>query len=335
MKNIKNKKEIIIPKKISKGSCIRVIAPSRSLSLLSKDVIDEAVKRFEENGFKISFSENVYENDEFNSSSIKSRVEDVHAAFSDKSIDAILTVIGGYNSNQLLDYLDYSLILNNPKILCGFSDITAIANAITVKTGLITYTGPHFSSWAMKHGFEYSLEYFIKCCVEDKPFNLLASNEWSDDLWFLDQEKREFIKNDGYWVVNEGRAIGRTVGAHTRCFNALQGTEYWPDLENTIFMLEEDAEINPPLFDRQLQSLIHQPDFNGVKGIIIGRFQKETGMTKKFLKKIISEKRELDNLPIIANVDFGHTTPATTLPIGGEMEIEVNKESAKIVIIKH
>ncbi len=335
MNIVENNKKIIVPKKLSKGSHIRVIAPSRSLSLLSKEVIDIAKKRFEENGFRLSFGKNVYESDEFNSSSIKSRVEDIHKAFSDKDVDAILTVIGGYNSNQLLDYLDYSLIHNNPKILCGFSDITVIANAITAKTGLVTYTGPHFSSWAMKYGFEYSLDNFIKCCVENESFDLLSSDKWSDDLWFIDQEDRKFIKNEGYWVINEGQAEGRTVGAHARCLYALIGTEYWPNLEGTILMLEEDEEINPPLFDRQIQSLIHQPDFKGCKGIIIGRFQKKTGMTKKLLQKIISEKKELNNLPIIANVDFGHTTPSATLPIGGKIKIEASKEKTKIVIINH
>jgi muramoyltetrapeptide carboxypeptidase LdcA involved in peptidoglycan recycling len=81
------------------------------------------------------------------SSSIASRVEDIHAAFSDSNVRGILTVIGGFNSNQLLDSLDYELIKNNPKILCGYSDITALATAITAKTGLITYSGLHFSTW--------------------------------------------------------------------------------------------------------------------------------------------------------------------------------------------
>jgi len=327
--------QTVIPKKIKKGGHIRVIAPVRSLKLLSDDSKKEAIDRLEKFGFTLSFGRNVDEMDEFNSSLISSRIEDLHEAFADKSVDAILTVIGGYNSNQLLQYIDYDLIAQNPKIICGFSDVTAFANAITAKTGLITYVGPHFSSWGMRYGFEHSQEFFKKCCMEESSFELVQSKEWSDDPWYIDQENREFIPNDGYWVMNSGNASGRIVGGHVRCFNSLQGTQYWPGLENSILILEEDAEINPPLFDRQLQSIIHQPDFSGVRGIIIGRFQKETKMTRELLQKIINTKKELKNIPIIANVDFGHTTPLMTLPIGGTIEFSAIVNGTKIKIIEH
>jgi muramoyltetrapeptide carboxypeptidase LdcA involved in peptidoglycan recycling len=332
MTDIKN---IIKPKKIEKGAHIRVIAPVRSLKLLSDDSKKEAITQLEKIGFKLSFGKHADEIDEFNSSSIESRIEDLHDAFADKTVDAILTVIGGYNSNQLLQYIDYELIAQNPKIICGFSDVTALANAITAKTGMITYIGPHFSSWGMKYGFEYSLENFAKCCMEEIAFDLLPSKEWSDDPWYIDQEKRDFITNDGYWILNPGHAIGRVVGGHVRCLNALQGTQYWPGLDDTILILEEDAEINPPLFDRQLQSLVHQLDFSGVKGILIGRFQKETKMTRVLLQIIIDTKKELQSIPIIANVDFGHTTPIATMPIGGSLEISATIDNAKIRIIEH
>src|SRR3989338_11186385 len=209
MNDIKN---IIKPKKIEKGAHIRVIAPVRSLKLLSDDSKKEAIAQLEKIGFKLSFGKHVDEIDEFNSSSIESRIEDLHDAFADKTVDAILTVIGGYNSNQLLQYIDYELIAENPKIICGFSDVTALANAITAKTGMITYLGPLFSSWGMKLGFEHSLEYFVKCCMENASFQILPSKKWSDDMWFVDQEKREFIKNDDFWIVNQGHAVGRIVG---------------------------------------------------------------------------------------------------------------------------
>lgn len=328
-------KNLIKPKKIKKGSRIRIIAPVRSLKLLSETIIKEASDRLEEFGFKLSFGKRVSEIDEFNSSSIKSRVEDLHEAFANKNVDAILTVIGGYNSNQLLRYIDYELIAKNPKIICGFSDVTALANAITAKTGMITYIGPHFSSWAMKHGLEYSIESFVKCCMEESAYDFVPSKEWSDDPWYLDQEKRDFISNEGYWILNTGHAFGRIVGGHVRCLNALQGTQFWPGLDDSVLILEEDAEINPQLFDRQLQSLIHQYDFQGVKGIIIGRFQKGTKMTREILEKIIKTKSELQNLPIIANADFGHTTPLAALPVGGSMEMMAMVDNVKIRVIEH
>lgn len=328
-------KNTIKPKRIKKGDHIQVIAPVKSLKFISNQSIEEAITRLEKFGFKLSFGKHIAEIDEFNSSSIESRIEDLHNAFADKEVDAILTVVGGYNSNQLLKYIDYDLISQNPKIICGFSDVTALANAITAKTGMITYIGPHFSSWGMKYGFKYSLENFVKCCMEDGAYDLSPSEEWSDDLWYIDQEKREFITNDGYWILNSGHAFGRVIGGHVRCLNALQGTQYWPGLDDSILILEEDAEINPPLFDRELQSLIYQSDFIGVRGILIGRFQKETKMSRKLLEKIISTKSELKNIPIIANVDIGHTTPITTMPVGGSLEIMADDKKVNIRIIEH
>lgn len=328
-------KNIIKPKRIKKGDHIRVVAPVKSLKFVSDISKKEAIERFEKFGFKLSFGKHVNEIDEFNSSSIESRIEDLHDAFSDKNVDAIFTVIGGYNSNQLLQYIDYNFIAKNPKIICGFSDVTALANAITAKTGMITYLGPHFSSWGMKLGFEYSLKYFIKCCMENVSFQVLPSKEWSDDMWFADQENREFIKNEGFWNMNPGHAVGRVIGGHTRCLNALQGTDYWPGFEDSILVLEEDEEIHPPLFDRQLQSLIHQLDFSGVKGILMGRFQKKTKMTKNLLQKIISTKKELNNIPIIANLDIGHTTPQMTIPVGGSLEMTALNDTTTVNIIEH
>lgn len=328
-------KSTIKPSKIKKGAHIRIIAPVRSLKLLSDDSRRGAIEQLEKFGFKLSFGKHVDELDEFNSSSIEARIEDLHDAFADKEVDAILTVIGGYNSNQLLQYIDYELIAQNPKIICGFSDVTALANAITTKTGMVTYIGPHFSSWAMKYGFEYSLEYFVKCCMEENSFDLAASKEWSDDPWYINQEEREFITNDGYWVLNAGHAIGRIIGGNLMTITLLNGTKFMPSMEDAILLIEDDSESLPQHFDRNLQSLIHQVDFSGVKGIIIGRFQKETKMTKELLRKIISTKKELQNIPIIANVDFGHTTPIATMPIGGSLEISVTIDSAKIRIIEH
>jgi muramoyltetrapeptide carboxypeptidase LdcA involved in peptidoglycan recycling len=328
-------KNILRPQRIKRGDHIRVVAPAKSLKFISDQSKNEAIGRLEKLGFKLSFGKHIDEIDEFNSSSIESRIEDLHDAFSDKKVDAILTVIGGYNSNQLLRYLDYDLIAQNPKIICGFSDITVLANAILAKTGMITYIGPHFSSWAMKYGFEYSQDFFEKCCMKSDSFEISPSEKWSDDQWYIDQEKRSFIANEGHWIINTGHATGRVVGGHIGSLNALQGTEYWPGLDDSILVLEECDEINPRFFDRELQSIIHQPDFNGVKGILIGRFQKETKMTQSLLNKIISEKRELKNMPIIANVNFGHTTPIVTLPIGGSLEISAKKGYTKILIIEH
>ena len=320
----------MIPSKLKSGDEIRIVAPSRSLAIISKDTRIIGDARFKELGLKLSFGKHVNEMDDFASSSIKSRVQDLHDAFNDKKIKAIISVIGGFNCNQLLRYLDYELIKNNPKILIGYSDTTALQNAIYAKTGLVTYSGPAYSTFGMKKGFEYTLDYFKRCLFSNELIEIKPSVEWSDDTWYKNQESREFIKNKGFYVINKGTIIG----ANLCTLNLLQGTEYMPSLEDSVLFLEDDEESNPLLFDRDLQSLIHQPGFNKVKGIVIGRFQKVSKVDYNLITQIIKSKKELDKIPVIYDADFGHTSPMITFPIGGTVEINASKNPS-IKIIEH
>jgi len=326
----------IYPAKLKSGDEVRVIAPAQSMSLISKESREIANKRFADMGLKLTFGKHIEESDDFASSSIESRIKDLHEAFSDKNVKAVSTVIGGFNSNQLLRYIDWELIKNNPKILCGFSDITALNNAIFAKTGLVSYSGPHYSTFGQKLYFDYTLDYFNKCLMSDEPFEIKPSENWTDDAWYKNQDDRKLIKNEDWWAVNEGKAYGVIIGANLCTFNLLQGTEYFPKFpRDTILFIEDDEMSNAATFDRDLQSVIHQPGFENVKGIIIGRFQKVSQVTNKLLIQIIKTKKELNRLPVMANIDFGHTSPIITFPVGGEVVLEVNGEKIKLEIVKH
>lgn len=325
----------IFPDKLKAEDEVRIIAPSRSLTIITPKSREIANKRFEELGLKLSFGKHVEETDDFASSSIKSRIEDLHEAFADKNVKGILTVVGGFNCNQLFRYIDWNLVKNNPKIFCGFSDITALNNAIFAKTGLITYSGPHYSTFGQKLYFDYTFDYFKKCLFTDDPFEVKPTESWSDDKWYKNQNNRKLIPNKGWLVINEGQVEGTILGANLCTFNLLQGTEYMPPLKDSILFLEDDCESKPHNFDRDLQSLIHLPDFSGVKGIVIGRFQKVSEMTDSLLTQIIKTKNELSGIPVIANVDFGHSDPKITFPIGGSCKLEVKKDSRLLQIVKH
>lgn len=312
-----------------------MIAPARSLSIIVQNLRDIAKGRFEELGLQLSFGKHVDETDDFLSSSVESRIADLHDAFSDKNVKAILTVIGGFNSNQLLDYIDWGIVRNNPKILCGFSDITALNNSFFAKTGLVTYSGPHYSSFGQKLYFDYTPDYFKKCLMSSEEFEVLPSKEWSDDEWYKDQDERNLLPNEGFWVLNEGKAQGTILGGNLCTLNLLQGTQYMPDIKDAILFLEDDYESQPHHFDRDLQSLIQLSDFKEVRGIVIGRFQQGSNMSKDLLQKIIRSKGSLVGIPIVANIDFGHTSPMFTLPIGGTVDLTASSNAAKLTITEH
>ncbi len=304
---------------------IRVVAPSRSMKIIAGDCRELATKRLQEMGHTVSYGKNVEAMSDFVSASVEEKLADLHEAFADKSVEMIMTAIGGFNSVQLLNKIDYDLIAKNPKPLCGFSDITALTCAIHAKTGIKTYSGVHYSSLGMLKGAEYSIEYFKKCLFGKEPFEVKAAGEWSDDAWFLDQENREFIKNSGHWVLNNSSAKGKIVGGNLCTFNLLQGTSYMPSLKDCVLFIEDDADTKDVIFDRMLHSLSMQKDFDTVRGILIGRFQKPSNISRETLEKIVATKEHLKKIPVIGNVDFGHTTPIITFPIGGVCEIKDGK----------
>lgn len=327
--------EKIVPPRLKRGDVVRVIAPALSMSIIAAETRFYADENFKKLGLKLQFGKHVEESDKFNSSSIASRVSDLHDAFADSRVKAIFAVIGGFNSNQLLEYIDWGLIKNNPKIFCGYSDITALQNAILAKTGLVTYSGPVYSTFGQKILDEYSIDNFKKCLFTESPYRLAAPEFWTDDHWYMDQDNRHPIKNQGYWVLQTGKASGQLIGGNLCTLNLLQGTEYMPSGRQVVLFLEDDDETNALLFDRDMQSLLQTGYFSDIRGLVIGKFKKASRLSMSDLALIIASNKRLKGIPIIANVDFGHTDPRITFPIGGKVSIEADNSHAEINILEH
>lgn len=323
-----------IPQKLKPGDEVRIIAPSRSMAIINDETREIAAQRFRELGLTVSFGAHVEECDEFSSSSITSRVDDLHDAFRNPNIKAVITILGGFNANQMLPHIDWELIRNNPKIFCGYSDITILCNAILAKTGLVTYYGPHYSTFGMRDYFQYNLDYFTQCLMGDQPINVVPSDEWSDDTWYIDQANRAVSTNKGWDVVHPGTASGTIIGGNLNTLNHLQGTEWMPSIENAVLFIEDDSETRDVLFDRDFVSLTQQPGFSTVRAIVIGRFQRDSHISEEILRNIIARNEALRSIPIIANVDFGHTYPMITFPVGGKCEIDTS-DTSSIIITEH
>lgn len=289
------------------------------------DVIEA---RFAALGLRLTFGEHVDERDDFESSPVASRVSDLHAAFADPQVAGILTVIGGFNSNELLPHLDWELIAANPKIFCGYSDITAVQNAILARAGLVTYSGPHWSSFGMRDHFEQTQRWFAQALFDEGPIDLRPAQAWTDDLWFLDQDNRTAHPGPGWWPLRPGTAAGRIIGGNLGTLNLLQGTGYMPSLGGALLMVEDDAASDADTFARNLTSLLQLPDAFGVQGLVIGRFQHASGVTRFLLEQIIARQDRLAGLPVLGNVDFGHTNPLATFPIGGRAALTVGATSS-------
>ena len=310
----------MIASKLKLGDEVRVIAPSRNLTEVRQDIHRHAVDFWAKEGFNLTFSKNCREVGKYHSSSVASRVEDIHEAFCDPNVKMVITCLGGFNANQILRHLDYDLIEKHPKILCGFSDITAIHNAIYAKTGLVTYHGPHYGTFAFEKEAEYTKNAFFDCVIKDASIVVTPSEA---------AEK--------YCTIQEGTCEGTIIGGNLCTLNLLQGTPYMPDIRNKVLFLEDDNIVGPYFgyeFDRNLESLLQTEGADTIKGIVFGRFDDSCGLTVERITDIIQGKVP-DNIPVIFGADFGHVFPMITFPIGGTAKITAIKDGVEIEILSH
>lgn len=310
----------MIPTKLIQGDEIRIIAPSSSLSRVIPEIHDRSLACLREQGFKVTFSKNCREMDSFKSSSIQSRVEDIHEAFNDKNVKAVMACIGGFNVNQILSHIDYALLSSNPKILCGYSDITALLNAVYAKTGMVTYHAPHFAAFGFLREQEYTQKLFSECMMCEKPISIVPS----------DTAQR-------YTVIQAGECEGEIIGGNLCTLNLLQGTPYMPDIKDKVLFIEDDNIMGDYFtfeFDRNLQSLLQVKGAESIRGIVFGRFDECCKMTKDMIRTIITDKVSPD-IPVIYGVDFGHVYPMISFPIGGKVRVSAKDSKIDIQIVKH
>jgi muramoyltetrapeptide carboxypeptidase len=313
---------VVRPAVLQPGDEVRVVAPARSRTLvLEHDETALIERRFSDLGLRLSYGDHVDEMDSFDSSSIASRVADLHTAFADPAVRGIVTVIGGFNSNELLPHLDWELIGRNPKVFCGYSDITALQNAILARSGLITYTGPHWSTFGMRDHLEQTVSWFRQALLSDDAYDVTPASYWTDDAWFLDQDHRVVEPSTGWWPLTPGTAAGQLVGGNLCTFNLLQGGPYRPSLAGAVVLVEDDGLTNPVEFARDLTSLLQLPDAAELSALLIGRFQRVSGIDRHILRQIMERQPVLNGVPVLANIDVGHTNPLATLPIGGQVEV--------------
>ena len=316
----------MIPDKLKSGDEVRVVALARSASDIDERVLERAKVALESLGLKVTFSKNAFSRNQRGCPTDDEKVEDLQEAFMDENVRCILAAIGGFNSNQMLCKINWQIIKVNPKIFGGFSDITVLNHAILAKTGLVTYAMPNFYCFGLPPEANYSLEYFRRCLFADQPAELVVqqSETFYDFPWNYDEvSPRQALENSGPRVVQSGSAEGVMIGGNLCSLNLLNGTEYFPRIEGDIILCIEDDSYDsiPETVERNIQSLMQQPFFRQVKAILVGRFQGESRATNDMISDIILSKSIDSKIPMIVNLDFGHTDPKFTYPVGGKCEV--------------
>lgn len=323
---------MMFAKKLKEGDHIRVIAPAESFSSKMTDELkQQGINRLKQLGLEVSFGKYVHKQGTFKSASVKERLEDLHEAFEDDTVDAVLSANGGSSANQLLKHMDYDLIKRKKKIFCGLSDITEMTSAIHAQTGLVTYYGPHFTMLSASSEIEPVLDNMKATFFSEEPVNLEPPQFYSNGEW--DDEK---ILNPGFWTINEGEIEAECIGGNMLTFNFLLGYQFASSMKNRVLFLEENHLIDYRGIQKELQQILNHPEGKYIKGIIIGRFQRESGMSRELLTEMVKTKKELENLPVVGNVDCSHTTPMYTFPYGGTVRISAGAgDRVQIELTKH
>jgi muramoyltetrapeptide carboxypeptidase LdcA involved in peptidoglycan recycling len=318
-------------KALNKGDEIRIIAPSVSRQNNKDQILeDRALRRLTDLGYKVSFGKYLNSKTLLGSASVLQRISDFNDAYEDKNVKAVMALTGGWSANELLNKIDWSLIKRNPKPLIGYSDITVLINAIYAKTSTINYLGPNFSTLGRMTLWQYTIDNFDAALRQQKPINLEPSKSWSD------LPSKKYITKP-WKVIQKGDASGVLIGGNLGTFYLLQGTEYQPKFNVPFILLIEDDDESGKYtareFARRLESILQLPNVRKyLRGIIIGRFQTASKVPMSTIIKIIDSK-QLKRIPVVAGVDFGHTIPMLTLPIGGLVKISSTSKSVRLTIL--
>ncbi|TBX14682.1 peptidase S66 [Clostridium perfringens] len=278
---------------LNKGNKIGIISCSNGLSIKNKNIIEELKLNLKSLDIEMVEGDTLYAK-EYNlfSETGEEKARALEKLFLDKDIKMIFDISGGDLANEVLDFLDFNLIKENPKHFFGYSDLTVLLNAIYSQCDITTYN--------------YQLRNLVGKFKEEQMQNFKAS--------FI--EGKENIFNLDYKWINGSHLEGIVVGGNIRCLLKLAGTKYMPDFKDKILFLESFSGNSAKMvtYITQYKNL---GVFNEVKGIILGEF---TEMERENLKPDIVEilKRVIGeiNIPILKTRDLGHGADAKCIPIG-------------------
>ncbi|MEO8380243.1 MAG: LD-carboxypeptidase [Acidobacteriota bacterium] len=293
-------RRIVKPRRLSPGDTVGLVLPA-SLTLDGDDIA-LSKETLEAIGFKVKIGPHAYDRHGYFAGHDRDRADDLNRMFADDSVSGVICYTGGWGSPRVLPYLDYELIAKKPKVLIGYSDITALLNAIHQRTGLVTFHGPVGGST-----FEpYSLDNFRKVVMTPEPAGLLAPPaKKATDL--VDRANRVLH-------LAPGKATGRLVGGNLTLLAALMGTPYEIETDGAI-LFTEDIREEIYSVDRMLTQLAQGGKFAHLAGFVFGRCT-ECKATSFSLEDILRDRFGGGPAPAISGLAFGHIEQKLTLPLG-------------------
>lgn len=291
MRSIMN---LIKPKKLEKGDTISIIAPSGGVE--SDENLLRATAYLKSLGYNVKWGKNVLKTNKYLAGTDNERLEDLHNAFKDKEINAIIALRGGYGAIRLINKIDYNLIKQNPKIFAGYSDITGLSAMLLKHSGLITYSAPMINGdFGIKSKDKFTIDNFFKTIATTEKQEIKAQT-----------------------ILKEGKASGITFGGNLATLVSLCGLDFIPN-QKFIFFAED---LNEPVYklDKMFTQLLNIEEFRkNISGIVFGEFLDidNDEWLNSLQKEIVQELK----VPAISGLKITHAREKLTIPIGIESAI--------------
>ncbi len=308
--NTKNENEIIKPPKLKIGDTIGLIAPG---SFINENELKESVTNLEQLGFKVVFTNNILARDGYLAGTDKQRASDINEMFSRNDVNAIVAARGGYGCTRILPMIDYKTIQNNPKILIGYSDITALLYGIFKETGLVCFHGP------------VGISTFNDFSVDNFKNVLLFPH---DRLTFYNAHENN---NDDLYkpvTIRSGKAQGKLVGGNLSLVVSVIGTPYDIKTNGNIIFLEEVGE-EPYRVDRMITQMLEAGKFDKASGVALGVFSgckskpSHSAIDNSFsVLEVLFDRLFPLNIPVVYGMSYGHITNKFTIPFGINAELD-------------
>lgn len=327
----------MVPPKLRHGDTIAVFSPSSPITATVPSRYLRGKAYLETRGFRVVEGCLTGQQDGYRSGSIRERAEEFNRLLRNPDVRCIMSAIGGYNSNSLLPYIDYDAIRTDPKIIVGYSDVTALLLGIYAQTGITTYYGP-----AMAASFgefppfvDETYRYFSHILSEDAifPHLLPTPRLWTEEFldWAGQDRGKSGVPNQ-LVTVQGGCAVGRLIGGNLNTMEGIWGTPYMPEIRAGDILLLEDCLLEAAVVERSFAHLKLSGVFDRIGGLILGKHERfDPQGTGRRPYEILQEVMGKTDFPVLAEFDCCHTHPMLTMPIGALVSLDADAQTVTIL----
>ena len=301
--------------RLRRGDCIGIVSPASAPSAQEK--IDKGLRSLEGLGYRVKVGRHVMDEHGYLAGSDEHRAEDFNEMLRDRTVKAIIAVRGGYGTPRILQLVDYAAVRRTPKIIVGYSDLTALQLALYRKTGLVTFSGPMLGVEMWDSIDPYTEEHF---------WRLVTSPSKAGALENPDGERMS-----GH---NSGKARGTLLGGNLSLLMSLLATPYAPNLQSAILAVEDVDEL-PHRVDRMFTQLFLSGILRRIAGLVLGKFTdcvpSDPSKPHLTVERVIDEMLQRVQCPVLGNVQFGHIPRKLTLPLGVSTAIDSRSRCLNIL----